>query len=93
MFKKRYISYQKRLIGLRIWELYASKKTKKLEAVHPQKIDDLEAQKKSILQKTFRSELIEPAGELESPEGAASVNDGYSPSGKKTKNKISPKRA
>ncbi|WP_435138290.1 hypothetical protein [Formosa sp. A9] len=73
--------------------MYASKKTQKLEAVHPQKIDDLEALKKSILQKAFRSELVEPAGELESPKGATSVNDGYSPSGKKTKNKISPERA
>lgn len=60
--------------------------TQKLEAVYQQKIDDLEELKKSILQKAF-------AGELRSPEGVASANDGYSPSEKKTKNKISPERA
>ncbi len=58
--------------------------TQKLEAVYQKKIDDLEELKKSILQKAF-------AGELRSPEGAASANDGYSPSEKK--NKISPERA
>ncbi|NMB00871.1 MAG: hypothetical protein GX971_05035 [Firmicutes bacterium] len=60
--------------------------TQKLEAVYQQKIADLEELKKSILQKAF-------AGELRSPEGVASANDGYSPSEKKTKNKISPERA
>ena len=60
--------------------------TQKLEAVYQKKIDDLEELKKSILQKAF-------AGELRSPEGVASANDGYSPSEKKTKNKISPERA
>ena len=52
--------------------------TQKLEAVYQQKIDDLEELKKSILQKAFK-------GELRSPEGVASANDGYSPSEKKTK--------
>lgn len=60
--------------------------TQKLEAVYQKKIDDLEELKKSILQKAFK-------GELRSPEGVASANDGYSPSEKKTKNKISPERA
>jgi type I restriction enzyme S subunit len=60
--------------------------TQKLEAVYQKKIADLEELKKSILQKAF-------AGELRSPEGVASANDGYSPSEKKTKNKISPERA
>ncbi|NLN25741.1 MAG: hypothetical protein GX163_08875 [Bacteroidetes bacterium] len=60
--------------------------TQKLEAVYQKKIADLEELKKSILQKAFK-------GELRSPEGVASANDGYSPSEKKTKNKISPERA
>lgn len=58
--------------------------SKRLEGIYQRKIDDLEELKKSILQKAF-------AGELRSPEGAASANDGYSPSEKK--NKISPERA
>lgn len=60
--------------------------TQKLEAVYQQKIADLEELEKSVLQKAFK-------GELRSPEGVASANDGYSPSEKKTKNKISPERA
>ena len=38
--------------------------TQKLEAVYQKKIADLEELKKSILQKAFNGELIEPAGEL-----------------------------
>lgn len=38
--------------------------TQKLEAVYQKKIADLEELKKSILQKAFRGELVEPAGEL-----------------------------
>jgi type I restriction enzyme S subunit len=60
--------------------------TQKLEAVYQKKISDLEELKKSILHKAF-------AGELRSPEGAVSANDGYSPSEKKIKNKVSPERA
>lgn len=47
--------------------------TQKLEAVYRQKIVDLEELKKSVLAKAF-------AGELLSPEGARSLNDGSSPS-------------
>jgi len=59
-----------------------SSETKKLEAIYQQKINDLEELKKSVLQKAF-------SGELRSPEGAASANDGHRPS-KKSK---SPERA
>lgn len=45
--------------------------TQKLEAVYRQKIVDLEELKKSVLAKAF-------AGELLSPEGARSLNDGSS---------------
>jgi hypothetical protein len=38
--------------------------TQKLEAVYQKKMDDLEELKKSILQKAFRGELVEPAGDL-----------------------------
>jgi type I restriction enzyme S subunit len=55
---------------------------KKLDAIYNQKINDLEELKKSVLQKAF-------SGELRSPEGAASANDGHRPS-KKSK---SPERA
>jgi type I restriction enzyme S subunit len=49
--------------------------TQKLEAIYQQKINDLEELKKSVLQKAF-------SGELRSPEGAASTNDGHRPSKK-----------
>jgi type I restriction enzyme S subunit len=51
--------------------------TKKLETIYQQKINDLEELKKSVLQKAF-------SGELRSPEGAASANDGHRPSLKRT---------
>lgn len=38
--------------------------TQKLEAVYQKKLADLEELKKSILQKAFNGELVEPAGEL-----------------------------
>ena len=63
-----------------------STQTKKLEAIYQQKIKDLEELKKSVLQKAF-------SGELGSPEGAVFTNDGYSPSEKKIKNKVSPEMA
>ncbi len=59
-----------------------SAEVKKVEAIYKQKINDLEELKKSVLQKAF-------SGELRSPEGAASANDGHRPS-KKSK---SPERA
>ena len=52
-----------------------SAETKKLETIYQQKINDLEELKKSVLQKAF-------SGELSSPEGASSANDGHSPSDK-----------
>ena len=52
-----------------------SAETKKLETIYQQKINDLEELKKSVLQKAF-------SGELSSPEGASSANDGYRPSKK-----------
>lgn len=51
-------------------------KTKKLEAIYQQKINDLEELKKSVLQKAF-------SGELSSPKGAEYINDGSSPSKKR----------
>jgi type I restriction enzyme S subunit len=63
-----------------------SAETKKLEALYQKKIEDLEELKKSILQKAF-------SGELWSPEGAASANDGQSPSDKKMKPITNPERA
>jgi len=54
-----------------------SAKTKKLETIYQQKINDLEELKKSVLQKAF-------TGELSSPERASSANDGQSPSKKQT---------
>jgi type I restriction enzyme S subunit len=52
-----------------------SAETRKLEAIYTQKINDLEELKKSVLKKAF-------SGELRSPEGAASTNDGHRPSKK-----------
>lgn len=52
-------------------------KTKKLESIYQQKINDFEELKKSILQKAF-------AGELHSPERAETLNDGHRPSTRKS---------
>jgi type I restriction enzyme S subunit len=69
--------------------------TQKLEAVYQKKKADLEELKKSILQKAFAGELRNPEGVRYDSQVATprAGNDGYSPSEKKLKNKVSPDRA
>ncbi len=69
--------------------------TQKLEAVYQKKIADLEELKKSILQNAFAGKLRNPEGVRYDSEVATPLagNDGYSPSEKKLKNKVSPERA